>query len=163
MVALFYLSIVWSVGALLEADKREYFSDYIKGELEKAMETFKCTKDLVPPKELSAFEINFDFDKKNWNLWNGKHEFRIAKNTPFHEIYVPTADSSSTHGLLKQMLFHNQPVLLYGRTGTGKTMIIKKVLLDELDQSKFIPTTTAFSATTNCIQVLEILESKLEK
>lgn len=42
-------------------------------------------------------------------------------------------------------------------------MLLKRVLLDELDQTKFIPTVTAFSANTGSGQVLDVLESKLEK
>jgi len=147
VAALFYLSVVWSIGTLL--DERMAFSNAIKKLMESLFNNGSYSKELVPPKELNMFEIYFDNDKKNWNLWNGKMDFNIAKDTAFHEIYVPTAESSSTQGLLRQLLFHNNPVLLYGRTGTGKTMLIKKVLLDELDQNKFIPTITAFSANTN--------------
>jgi dynein heavy chain len=60
-------------------------------------------------------------------------------------------------------LTHDYPVLFYGKTGTGKTMVIKRFMLNELDPNLYIPTITAFSANTTCVQVLDILESKLEK
>lgn len=54
-------------------------------------------------------------------------------------------------------------MLFYGKTGTGKTMVVKRFLLNEVDPNQYLPTITAFSANTSCLQVLDILESKLEK
>lgn len=56
---------------------------------------------MVPPKELGMYEIFFDVEKKNWNLWNSKLDYNIPKDTAFHEIYVPTAESASTQGLIR--------------------------------------------------------------
>ena len=58
---------------------------------------------------------------------------------------------------------HDFPILLVGKTGTGKTLLMKKFLLNDLDGNKFIPTITSFSANTNSTQTQDILESKLEK
>lgn len=58
---------------------------------------------------------------------------------------------------------HDYPILFYGKTGTGKTMIVKRFLLGEVDPNLYLPTITAFSANTSCLQVLEVLEQKLEK
>jgi dynein heavy chain len=65
--------------------------------------------------------------------------------------------------LVRLLLKHDYPVLLFGKTGTGKTMVVKRFLLNELDPNAFVPTITAFSANTSCLQVLDILESRLEK
>jgi dynein heavy chain len=58
---------------------------------------------------------------------------------------------------------HDYPVLFYGKTGTGKTMVVKRFLLNEVDTNAYVPTITAFSANTSCLQVLDVLEQKLEK
>lgn len=42
-------------------------------------------------------------------------------------------------------------------------MIVKRFLLDELDPNRYIPTITALSANTNSTQLLDVLESRLEK
>lgn len=109
------------------------------------------------------FEIHYDWERKNWNLWNSKMDYHIPKETAFHDIYIPTTDSQRNNGLLKQLILHDYPVLFYGKTGTGKTLVMKRLLLNELDSTKYVPTITAFSANTTCIQVLDILESRLEK
>jgi dynein heavy chain len=64
---------------------------------------------------------------------------------------------------LKILVLHDYPLIFFGKTGTGKTMVAKRFLLDELDLNSYLPTITAFSANTTCSQVLDILEQKLEK
>jgi len=61
------------------------------------------------------------------------------------------------------MLTHNKPVLFIGKTGTGKTSCVKRLLLNELDQNKFIPTVSVFSANTSCNNAQDLLELKIEK
>lgn len=61
------------------------------------------------------------------------------------------------------MLINNFSVLFVGDTGTGKTMCIKRLLLNNLDPQKYIPTITVFSANTSCENAQDLLESKLEK
>ena len=115
------------------------------------------------PKELSIFEVVYECDRKSWNLWNKQLESRIPKETLFHEIYVPTTDSIRVGFISKTLLTHENAVILCGSTGTGKTQIVKKLLLYDLNTSKYLATLTAMSATTNCSQLQDLLESKLEK
>lgn len=35
----------------------------------------------------------FDQERKNWNLWNTKIDYRVPKEIQFHEIYIPTTES----------------------------------------------------------------------
>lgn len=104
MTAHFIVSVVWSAGALIDEDRRKYFSDYmiqeIKG-LDKHVLFKGLGKEIVPPPDTTIYEIYFDFEKKNWNLWNNKSDQRISKELAFHEIYIPTNDSQCNHGLLK--------------------------------------------------------------
>ena len=89
---------------MLDQDKRPFFSNFLKAEMEKLPdhpELRGATKEVFPPKEISMFEVFFDLEKKNWNLWNSKLDYRIPKGTVFHEIYVPTSESSSIHALSK--------------------------------------------------------------
>lgn len=81
VAALFYLSVVWSVGTLIDQNERPKFNHFIKEQLEKLFENGNYSKEIVPPKELSIYEIYFDHEKKNWNLWNSKLDFNIPKDT----------------------------------------------------------------------------------
>lgn len=165
------MALVWSVGGLMEEDKRKHFSEFLRDEIKNLLE-FNANetqilkglgKDLLPPHDSTLYEVTYDAEKKNWQLWNSKIDYSIPKETQFHEIQVPTTDSSRSTGLVRLLLKHDYPVLLFGKTGTGKTMVVKRFLLNELDPNAFVPTITAFSANTSCLQVLDILESRLEK
>lgn len=102
-------------------------------------------KDLLPSAEYTLFEIQFD---RKWKPWNANTEYQIPRDCVFHQIYVPTTDSTRANALLRALVKHDQPVLFYGRTGTGKTMIMKRFLLNDLDGNIYVPTMTAFSANT---------------
>jgi dynein heavy chain len=68
--------------------------------------------------------------------------------TNFHEIFVPTSDSLRHHYVLATLVANDIAALLVGRTGTGKTVITKRFLLNDLDASTYRTTFTAFSANT---------------
>jgi len=116
----------------------------------------------LPPLDQNIFEVFFDSDKKMWTFWKSGPEYKIPKDLEFHNVFIPTQDSIRHHYVLKSLVTHNFPCLFYGKTGTGKTVITKKCLLNDLT-STFIITITAFSANTSCGQVQDVLESKLEK
>jgi len=61
------------------------------------------------------------------------------------------------------MIIQEFPFLFYGKTGTGKTQIIKNLILDDLPETKYIPLITVLSANTQWHQLQDVLESKIEK
>ena len=70
-----------------------------------------------PPIENSLFEMQFDFDKKNWFPWKSSVEYRIPKETEFHEIFIPTTDSIRHRFILSMLTIHSFPTLFLGKTG----------------------------------------------
>ena len=159
---------VWSFGAVLTEKSRGIFENKFR---EIVRNFLDMPKDLVkdagtegiPPAELNLYEIYFDWEKRKWSLWTSLSSNNLQNHLKFHEIYIPTTDSIRHHFVVNQLVSHNLPCLVVGKTGTGKTIIIKKLLLNDLDSTKFTPTITAFSANTSCEQVLDVIESKLEK
>lgn len=75
-------------------------------------------------------------------------EYKIPHNIGFHELFIPTADSIKFTYLSKTLITHECGLLLYGKTGTGKTLIIRNLLLNDIDSGIFVPTITVFSANT---------------
>lgn len=57
LIAVFMMSVVWSVGALLDSEQRGEFSDWAKAKLA-SMEG--CSKELKPPEKSSIYEVVFE-------------------------------------------------------------------------------------------------------
>jgi dynein heavy chain len=92
----FLVAIVWSLGSLIDEDRRRVFSEWLSSEIKLIVEKEslgKVGKELLVPPDSTLYELFFDGERRNWNLWNNKPEFRIARDTAFHDIYVPTTDS----------------------------------------------------------------------
>ena len=50
-----------------------------------------------------------------------------------------------------------------GATGTGKSIIVKDLFLNQLNKEQFMPIFLQFSAQTTANQTQDIIEQKLEK
>ena len=81
----------------------------------------------------------------------------------YHEIIVPTPDTARYAFLLKAMVTSNSCLMLVGDTGTGKSLLVRDVLINRLSAEQYLPIMLQFSAQTTALQTQEILESKLEK
>jgi len=55
------------------------------------------------------------------------------------------------------------PTLFVGPTGTGKSIYIQNVLMNELPREKYMTIEIGFSAQTHCNQVQDIVDGKLDK
>src|SRR5690606_16266018 len=84
----------------------------------------------------------------------------IPKDAKFHEIIVPTVDTTRYTYLIETLITHDKPVLFVGPTGTGKSVYIKRKLLYEMDP-KYVPYFISFSAQTSENQTQDIIEGKL--
>lgn len=161
---LFILATVWSLGVVLEEKSCVLFDKYLRINIKKIANLDKeIGPEIMPPEDSTLFELNFLHEKRQWTLWKPTAEPKLAQDLKFHEIYIPTRDSIRTQTLIKKLLTHNLAVLMIGRTGTGKTLSIKRILLNEMDPNKFLSTVTSFSANTKTGQVQDVLESKIEK
>eukprot|EP00668_Euglena_longa_P039207 GGOE01050460.1.p1 GENE.GGOE01050460.1~~GGOE01050460.1.p1 ORF type:complete len:2722 (-),score=1086.70 GGOE01050460.1:98-8140(-) len=161
--------LVWSVGCNTDFNGRTQISSFLaslisaegrkKGEEERAhkfMTTF-------PDKRL-IYDYVFSREELKWVDWmDTVPAFKPADGAQFHEIIVPTTDTVRYSYLLKRTVLAGIPMLMVGETGTGKTILAKKVLFDELDKERFQAAVVQFSAQSTANQTQEIIESKLEK
>jgi len=155
LFALFIQAIVWGCGATLLEPSRKPFSDFLLALLNQ--ESVQAHPELklanlqsaIPAPAETIFDVVYDPLKKQWNLWITGKEYKVPRESQFHEIFIPTPDSARHYYVLKKLLIHDCSSLLYGKTGTGKTIITKKLLINGMQQS-YISTFTSFSATIRC-------------
>ena len=59
----------------------------------------------------------------------------LPSDAEFYKILVPTPDSTRYSYLIDALVIHDEPLLLVGPTGTGKSVCVKQYLV-KLDPSK---------------------------
>ncbi|KAL0205536.1 hypothetical protein P9112_000843 [Eukaryota sp. TZLM1-RC] len=160
MEAVLIFSLVWSFGATGLLQDRKDFNAFINEKL--GSKEYKVACPL--PRNQSFYDVCWNFDQADWIDWyQTVPEFSIPTGTPFHEIIVDTVDTIRSSYLLEILIKSKVPVLFTGPTGTSKTVVMKKVLHEVLDKDKYLPSSLGFSARTDCNQVQDIVDSKIDQ
>ncbi|XP_043393066.1 dynein axonemal heavy chain 2 isoform X2 [Chelonia mydas] len=148
----FVFSMIWSVCAAVDEEGRKKIDSYLR-----EMEGSFPNKDTV-------YEYFVDPKRKNWASFEDKlpKMWRYPANAPFYKIIVPTVDTVRYNYLVNALVSNQNPVLLVGPVGTGKTSIAQSVL-QSLDNTKWAVLTINMSAQTTSNNVQNIIESRVEK
>jgi dynein heavy chain len=121
--SLFYFALVWSFGATGDYDSREKFNLCLTDL------ALMRHKDLVLPVDNNWYESFYDVPTRTFQLWNTKYvEFQVDQKLGYHEIMIPTADSTRNTYLLQLLIQNGKHVMNPGPTGTGKTQNIQNLL-----------------------------------
>ncbi|KAL0221591.1 hypothetical protein RCL1_001445 [Eukaryota sp. TZLM3-RCL] len=154
-------AIIWSLGASGMGDDRIAFNQIILEKISLKNSPLKLISSL--PKHATLYDYMFDYSKSDWIPWyQTVPDMVIPENAQFHEIIVETSDTIRYSYLLETLIKAKKPVLFTGPTGTSKTVIMQRVLLEKLDKTKYSPVFLGFSARTHCNQVQDILDSKID-
>uniref|UniRef100_H2ZRC7 AAA+ ATPase domain-containing protein n=1 Tax=Ciona savignyi TaxID=51511 RepID=H2ZRC7_CIOSA len=121
---LFFFSLMWSVGAILELDDRAKLEEFIKNHENKLA---------IPP--IQDDETIFEYmvgplvnEEGQWEHW-GKRvpQYNYPKDSvpDYMEILVPNVDNVRTDFLMQTIMQQEKGILLIGEQGTAKTVMIK--------------------------------------
>lgn len=98
-----------------------------------------------------------------WKRWlDIVPQFKIPRNAAYDAIVVPTVDSIQLTHVMAKLVMGNNHVLIFGNTGTGKSIHTAQWLQKEAPanyQSVFVN----FSAQTHVNQLQDLIDSKTEK
>lgn len=154
----FIFALVWSIGGSLTTEARKPFDTYLKRLLNGDFVGGDKRKRLQFPERGMLYDycINLkESGETDWVKWldtiNNADEIP-AKSLP-HQIIIKTNDTVRYSYLLKLNIRSGNATLFCGPTGTGKTVYIKNVLLNELDKAVFTTVIeVGFSAQTSSTQ-----------
>ena len=113
---------------------------------------------------VTLFDVRFDPVKAVWIPWIDKDfAFDIPTGASYNSVVVPTVDTIRNEWLMDALLKKAFHVLCTGDTGTGKSVSVKKKLLEGMPKEQFTSMFLNFSAQTSANQTQDIIDSKLDK
>nr|XP_055113102.1 dynein axonemal heavy chain 2 isoform X1 [Symphalangus syndactylus] len=148
----FVFSMIWSVCASVDEEGRKRIDSYLR-EIEGSF-----------PNKDTVYEYFVDPKIRSWTSFEDKlpKSWRYPPNSPFYKIMVPTVDTVRYNYLVSTLVANQNPVLLVGPVGTGKTSIAQSVL-QSLPSSQWSVLIVNMSAQTTSNNVQSIIESRVEK
>jgi dynein heavy chain, axonemal len=190
--AIFFFSLVWSIGSSLIEESRLRFNEKLKELLENRNYNFPIDDNLtcfdlklkigVLVSSENAFENNDEDENKDqeeiisknkfWETWSDELNrilkgYTIQKNSLFDEIIVPTVDKTRHsyffNVFLNENSIKNSSILLAGVTGTGKTSYSINYILKNLSKNSFSPIIMNFSGQTTSNQTQNMIMESLVK
>ena len=166
---LFIFCMTWSLGGCVVSSDRRGFNIWLRRLLNGDVQEVKNKgKKITPniPDSGSYYDYIFIPEKMEWKHWTEAEITDINAPIPNslqpNEIIVATVDTVRYTYLLEKTIKASIPHLFCGNTGTGKTVYVKDVLMNKLDQNKYLNVEIGFSAQTSANQVQDTVDNKVD-
>ena len=146
----FVFSMIWSIGATIDEQSRRELDIVIR--------------DIEPmfPTTNTVFDYYINLKKGDWAPWDEMLKPQMLQGKDFHEIYIQTIDWARNRFVSQALLQKAGHILFVGNSGVGKTVLIEKTLLAELNQLE-LSFTINFSAGTSSNRTQEVIESNFDR
>lgn len=76
---------------------------------------------------------------------------------------IPTSDTVKYQYIMSMHIKYQQGFLLYGDTGTGKSLYLKDLLINKLDEKEYLPNLITFTPNITAAQTQQLVLLKLNK
>ena len=146
----FVFSMIWSIGATVDEQSRRELDIVIR--------------DVEPmfPTTNTVFDYYINLKKCDWAPWDEMLKTQILQGKEFHDIYIQTIDWARNRFVSQALLKHDAHILFVGNSGVGKTVLIEKTLLAELNELE-LSFTINFSAGSDSKRTQEVIESNFDR
>eukprot|EP00946_MAST-07B_sp_MAST-7B-sp1_P003364 g3364.t1 len=112
----------------------------------------------------SVYDYSYDFHMNKWVTWHDTiDKSPIPHEAEFSSIVVPNLVTAQLGKLLGLLINHSFPPLVVGPTGTGKSVFVKQVISQHLDQDVFKTIPTSFTAKTSANDTQSVVDNALDK
>ncbi|XP_037928394.1 dynein heavy chain 2, axonemal [Teleopsis dalmanni] len=148
----FMFCLVWGICPVVDEEGRNRMDAYIR-ELESCF-----------PIKDTVYDYYVDPHQKALLPWDAKlsETWRYNANQPFYKIIVPTIDTVRYDYVVSKLLQEENPVMLVGNVGTGKTSTAVSVM-DSCDKTRYTVLSINISAQTTAAGLQESIENRTEK
>ncbi|CCW59976.1 unnamed protein product [Phytomonas sp. EM1] len=150
-------SIVWSFGATGDGVSCRRFDKFLRNELRQ--------RDVAIDLPILDCLQNYEFipEERSWVAWNDRLPPFTTQVTQANisDIIVLTADQARFKYINRLLLKNSYHTLCCGPTGTGKTVLLQQLLMNEMPK-EFTPIFFTFSARTSANQTQDLIFSKFE-
>lgn len=153
---IFVYCICWSVAALLEAEDRQKFDQWLRE---------KDTNNIMPKvgEGETIYEYFVDPKTKEWKKWSPPSwSYPQSETLDFSNLLVPTMDSTRALYIIQNIHKQKGPVLLVGAEGTAKTST-QLMFLATQDPNKMMTKRINFSSATTPGMAQYSIEAELDK
>ncbi|KAG5463924.1 hypothetical protein LSCM1_00097 [Leishmania martiniquensis] len=154
---LLVFSIIWSFGATGDRPSRQRFDKFLRDELR------LLNVNIELPVIGCLQDYQFIPEERRWVAWVERLPPFTAQVTQsnFSEIIVLTADVARYNYVNRILLDHSFHTLCCGPTGTGKTVLMRQLLMHDMPK-ECTPIFFTFSARTSANQTQDLIFSKFE-
>ena len=178
----FITALIWSLGVVANNEGRKRFDDLLRRVILGTIaedddykifllknphyspgEEPRIAMEPIPEDGL-VYDHTYDIVKGRWVSWESMMKsFKVAADTSYSSILVPTLDTVRNGSMCELLVHLGIHIMLTGDTGTGKTVQVKQLLTEILDNNIYVPLYLNFSAQTSANQTQDIIDGKLVK
>lgn len=169
--ACFVFASLWSLGAHLTAKGREvtdaFFRALSAGEDPSGEGGSRGPASallLGLPRCDTVWDLVFSLPEGRWGRWDALLERpKLHADAPLHSVLVPTVETLQRERVVASLLRRAHHVLVTGPTGTGKTVLLRRITSEVLPADRFASYGVGFSARTSANQAQDVVDSKLTR
>ena len=86
---------------------------------------------------MELYDYKLDFTSLRFQLWKEQiPDFKLDLFTDYFEIMVPTIETYKMNFIINKLIKNKIHTLIYGSSGTGKTLVLKN-FLKNLEKQKY--------------------------
>lgn len=164
------VSMVWGAAGTLDRESRNKFDTFYrslwKNENPESPVPECVTADPVTlPGEELIHDQYYNFrGRGSWRRYSEAAKAQSFSDTEsIVRTIIPTSDTVKYQSVMAMHIRHHRCFLLYGDTGTGKSIYVKDMLTNKLDEEKYLPNLITFAPRITAAQTQELVLAKLHK
>ena len=166
--ASFLMSMVWGVGGTLDLNSHvafnEFYLSFWRNEQPKSRIPAQIADTIITLPVDGIIQDNY-YIFKGKGAWKNFGDLakseKLVETQSISQMVVPTVDTVKYQNMFMRHIKNRKKFLLYGETGTGKSFYIRDLMINKLEEEKYLSNFITFTPKTTAAQTQELVLSKL--